>query len=295
MLLRSNRAPDFFYIDWWLLNYCNYNCSYCADILKSGSINLPDIDHCIDIVKTINQHAKSIKKKTYFQIVGGEITQWPFLKDLLREIKTYDGELTIKSNASCSLIEWKNILSYVDTINMEYHPEFTGESHFLLQISAAAKLDKKCHIFFNMTPEHWDKSQHFFNKIESLFPDLPLHKKILFENPVINTEVKPYNKEQLIELKTNNNSLIFYEDNKETYTDYNKLVLEGKNNFFNRKCNIGIEQIIVDAWGRIARGHCRNGGHIGRLGKGIKFSTEPTICGRATCNNGFDIQATKFV
>lgn len=246
------------------------------------------------MVKLISDHAKQNKKKTKYNIVGGEITQWPFTLDLLQEIKLYDGVITIRTNGSCGLTDWKKIIEFTDTINLEYHPEFTGESHFLLQISAALKMQKKCHVVFNMTPEEWAKAESFFHKINSLYPELPLHKKILFEDPARNKKVKDYSEEQISKLKVTDGSLTLFENGEEIPTDYNNLLLENKNIFYGKKCNIGIEQLIIDAWGRVARGHCRNGGHIGRLGKGIAFSTESTLCHQSSCSNAFDIQATKF-
>lgn len=246
------------------------------------------------MVRLISDYAKQNKKKTNFNIVGGEITQWPFTKDLLQEIKYYEGFVTIRSNGSCSLNDWKDIIHFTDSINLEYHPEFTSESHFLLQVSASLKMEKICHIVLNMVPEEWDKSENFYNKIQNLYPTIPIHKKILFNDPAVNKEIKSYSSTQLTKLKSTDGSLTFYENNTEELTDYNNLLLEEKNIFFGKSCNIGIEQLIIDAWGRVARGHCRNGGHIGRLGKGITFSTEPTLCHQTSCRNAFDIQATKF-
>lgn len=294
MLLKSNRNPNHFYVDWWLLNHCNYNCSYCADILKNKSIKLPNIEHCLSMIRLIHDHTKQIKKIPFYTIVGGEITQWPFTVDLLKEIKSLGGMTTIRSNASCGLKEWTELITYTDSINLEYHPEFTGESHFLLQISAALKMQKKCHVVLNMVPEEWNKSENFFDKIQSLYPDLPIHKKILFEDPVDNKEIKNYTDDQITDLKVSDGSLTLKDGETTVSTDYNNLLLESKNIFYGMKCNIGIEQIIIDAWGRVAKGHCRNGGHIGRLGKGIVFATEPTICHKSSCGNAFDIQATKF-
>lgn len=294
MLLKSNRDPNYFYVDWWLLNHCNFNCSYCADIIKNGSIDLPNINHCLDMVKLICDYAKQINKKTSFSIVGGEITQWPFTKDLLQEIKYHDGIVTIRSNASCGSRDWRELIDHTDVINLEYHPESTGESHFILQLSTSLKMKKECHVILNMLPTDWEKSENFYEKLKSLYPELSIHKKILFEDPAINTEMKSYSDEQIEDLKSNDESLTFYINNIEELTDYNNLLLEEKNIFFEKSCNIGIEQIIIDAWGRVAKGHCRNGGYIGRLGKGISFPTEPTICQQSSCRNAFDIHATKF-
>lgn len=294
MHLRSIRDPSYFYIDWWLHNHCNYSCSYCPDLIKNKSIPLPDINQCIEIVDQINQHASNLGKKCFFNIVGGEVTTWPLFIDLARHIKIKESKVSLRTNASCELIQWTALQKNIDSINFEYHPEFTGQSHFLLMVSESMKQQKEVYIVFNMMADDWDKSESFLNKVKTLWPDINVSKKILFNDPAINKEMQNYTDDQLDNLITDNGPLIYKVDNVIEHTNYNKLIIEGKNKFFNCKCNIGVEQIIIDAWGRVAKGHCRAGGHIGRLGKGIKFDNTHTICPFESCRNAFDILATKF-
>lgn len=294
MRLRSTRDNSFFYIDWWLHNHCNYSCSYCPDIIKNKSILLPDIDHCINVVSQINDHAKTINKKCFFNIVGGEVTEYKLFKDLVQEIKRLDGVVSLRTNASCELSLWREILNSIDSVNFEYHPEFTGHSHFLLVVAETIKKQKKVHIVFNMMPERWSETLAFIKTITDLWPHINIHKKLLFDDPAINKKVQNYQDDQLESLNSEDGPLIYEEDSKIIYTNYNSLVLSEKNKFYNNKCSIGVEQIIIDAWGRIAKGHCRAGGHIGRLGKTIKFDSLQTICPHDSCRNAFDIQATKF-
>jgi organic radical activating enzyme len=295
MKLRSTRSKDFFYVDWWLLNHCNYNCSYCADLIKNGSIDLPDIDYCKKIVDEISRYARAQKKTCDFKLVGGEVTTWPLLIELLEHIKSKDDRVSIRTNASSSFIEWNAILKYIDEASLEYHPEYASPSHFFLMIEIAKKKSINLNIIVNMMADRWESTMSLIRQIEEKWPDQLVNKKMLFDDPARNTSInKNYQKEQIIEFKKRTGPLIVFEDDEEIATDFNTLILEGKNQFFDRSCNIGIEQIIIDAWGRVAKGHCRNGGHIGTVKKGIKFPTKPTICQKESCNNGFDIHATKF-
>jgi sulfatase maturation enzyme AslB (radical SAM superfamily) len=295
MKLRSTRSKDFFYVDWWLLNHCNYNCSYCADLLKNGSIDLPDIDHCKRIVDEISLHARSNRKICDFKIVGGEVTTWPLLIELLEYINFKGNQVSIRTNASSSISKWSDIVKYIDGANLEFHPEYASPSHFFLMIEIAKKKSINLNIIVNMMADRWESTMMLIKQIEEKWPDQLVNKKMLFDDPARNTSInKNYQKEQIIQFKKKIGPLIVSEDNEEISTDFNTLILEGKNRFLNRSCNIGIEQIIIDAWGRVAKGHCRNGGHIGSITKGIKFPTEPTICQKESCNNGFDIHATKF-
>ena len=68
------------------MNHCNYNCSYCPDILKNGSIDLPNIIDCKAAVDQINSFAVTQGKRCYYYFTGGEVTQWPWLIDLVEHI-----------------------------------------------------------------------------------------------------------------------------------------------------------------------------------------------------------------
>lgn len=135
MRLTSTRPPDQFMVDWWLINHCSYHCSYCPDILRSGSIAQPDWHHCQNAVNIIQGHCQSLALTPHYHLTGGEVTQWPWLIDLLREIKSLGGHTRIRTNASMAVREWRQVLEHLDTVNLEYHPEFSNPAHFLLILS----------------------------------------------------------------------------------------------------------------------------------------------------------------
>lgn len=116
---------------------------------------------------------------------------------------------------------------------------------------------------------------------------------MLFQDPIRNTKPMDYDEEQKQALtKTQGNIIITSTDGLE-YTDYQTMILEKKNRFKTANCSIGIEQIIIDAWGVVRKGHCRQGGLIGHLGKTLVFDGQPVRCLKEDCSNGFDILATK--
>ena len=79
-----------------------------------------------------------------------------------------------------------------------------------------------------------------------------------------------------------------------SYTDYPTMVSDGANRFEGMRCSIGLEQLIVDAWGRVRRGHCGQGGSMGVIGGAIIWPTEALACRKPSCDNAFDILATKI-
>ena len=133
------------------------------------------------------------------------------------------------------------------------------------------------------------------DKIKNLYPDLSIQKKMLFSDPLEKTNPLPYTEPQIKQFENQSGDLIFYENGIPIRTDFQTLVIHGKNKFTRNHCYAGIEQLIIDAWGRVYRGHCRQGGKIGIVSKDIQFPIQPVICKKPSCDNGFDIQATKFV
>ena len=293
MQLRSIRDNRYFYIDWWLMNHCNYNCSYCPDIIKSGSIDLPNIEHCLNFVDQVNNFAKTLGKTCSYYFTGGEVTQWPWLVDLIKHIKSKNSNVCIRTNASMPITEWQRLLDTVDSINLEVHSEHTPISHFMLCLHAAKKKNVNVSITMSMLPDRWQELEDTITKIQKIWPDQHVHRKMLFEDPAINKQPMEYKLEHTVKLKSQHRDLIYIKDGETEFTDFQTLMLDGKNTFPGQQCMAGVEQLIIDAWGRIKRGHCGQGGLVGKLGIEFTGVQRPIICNAEACRNGFDIHATK--
>ena len=294
MQLKSTRGSEFFYVDWWLMNHCNYNCSYCPDIIKSGSIDLPNINHCKDFITEVERFAKQQQKTCSYYFTGGEVTQWPWLTELFQHIQPHRSRIGIRTNASMPVQAWSKLCEYLTYANLEIHSGHTQISHFMMCLNAAKKNDVAVNITVNMLPEQWQEIEELIKKIKTLWPNQSIHRKMLFEDPAINKVPLEYTPIQQIKLKRQSGELIITENGIEEFTDFQTLILEGKNKFAGHKCLAGIEQLIVDAWGRVKRGHCNQGGLIGKIGEEYVWRSEPVVCKAEACRNGFDINATKY-
>lgn len=275
------------------MNHCNYNCSYCPDILKNGSIDLPNIIDCKAAVDQINSFAKTQGKLCHYYFTGGEVTQWPWLIDLVQHIKQKNNYVRMRTNASMPITEWQQLISLVDSINIEVHSEHTSVSHFILCLHAAKKKNVDVNITMSMLPDRWQELEDVITKIQKIWPEQSVHRKMLFEDPAINKQPMVYQPAQQLKLKSQHGDLIYNNDSEEEFTNYQTLLLEGKNKFENQMCQAGIEQLIIDAWGRIKRGHCGQGGLVGKLGIEFTGVQSPVVCKAEACGNGFDIHATK--
>ncbi len=277
------------------MNHCNYNCSYCPDILKNGSIDLPNLSQCLQFVDQVNSFAGTLGKTCNYYFTGGEVTQWPWLVDLIEHIKTKNSYVRLRTNASMPITEWQRLLESVDSINIEVHSEHTLISHFMLCLHAAKKKNVDVSITVSMLPDRWQELEDTITKIKKIWPNQHVHRKMLFEDPAINKQPMEYKPEQTVKLKRQHGDLIYTTDTgEEEFSDFQTLMLEGKNTFPGQQCMAGVEQLIIDAWGRIKRGHCGQGGLIGKLGIEFTGVQVPVICKADACRNGFDINSTKF-
>ena len=135
-----------------------------------------------------------------------------------------------------------------------------------------------------------------YDRMQAKWPHIRVNKRMLFEDPVFNTTPRDYTTNQTMELKRQHGDIKITQGEQIEYTDYQTMVLEGKNVFKGYQCWAGLEQIVVDAWGRVYRGHCRQGGFMGNIkDKNIVWPTQSKTCALDICRNSFDILATKSI
>jgi len=293
--LRSLRDPNRFRVDWWLMNHCSLRCSYCADVIRNGTAPLPDITDCRHFLDQVDQHCRRQGFPSVdFSITGGEVTEWPMLGVLLGDIRQRGWTSSIRSNAEASIDLWLTILPSVAAVRLEFHPEYSNTAHFALVIGQILRAGVSCSVTVMMLPERWAELEEWMEQLRILYPDLAMDRRMLFQDPVVNTKPLAYSEPQLESLINQKGDLEFYQDGVILRTDFAALIVNDENRFRGDQCRVGLEQIVIDAWGRVYKGHCRQGGKIGQIGSGILWPIEAQVCDRPRCSNGFDINATKF-
>lgn len=293
MKLTSTRPPGVFWVDWWLMNHCSWQCSYCADIIRNGTIPTPALADCVKFLTDLNDHARAQGRRINISFTGGEVTEWPQLADLLDHAHKLDMITSIRTNAHCDLDLWQKITESVTHINMLFHPEHSQTSKFLLSLKTAADKSRSLRVTLNMLPDRFQELLDLEQTILNRWPSIPIDRHMLFEDTARNTKPQQYTQEQQ-ELMTHQWGDIVIEDQStKTYTDFQTLVLQKKNQFKGAECWAGLDQLIVDAWGKVFRSHCRQWGSLGHIGGEIRWPTAPMTCMKNQCANGFDILATK--
>jgi hypothetical protein len=176
---------------------------------------------------------------------------------------------------------------------MTFHPEHTQTSVYMLNLSRALEQEINVRCVFNMLPTRFEETEQLLSKIRDKYPSVSIERRMLFEDTAINHEPMQYTEPQQAMLVRQTGDIRVTYGSMISYTDYPTMIADKANRFEGYQCSIGQEQIIVDAWGRVARGHCRQGGHLGSIGAIINWPTTSVVCRRPSCDNAFDILATK--
>lgn len=295
-LVASTRPQNTFYVNWWLMNHCSWACSYCNETIRKGNIDLPYLLDCKRFIDDVVIFATAQNKTASIDFTGGEVTEWSDFGELLAYAHAQGCETQFRTNANLGLTDWKTLLSSTNRVLVEYHPEHTSIAHFLMAVSAAYDAGVSIIVNLNMLKDSWAVSEELYNKIEIKWPTIRITKRMLFEDPVFNTTPKDYTKEQTLQLKKQHGDIMITVGDDVEYTDYQTLVLEGKNAFKGYECRAGLEQIVVDAWGRVYKGHCRQNGFMGNIkDKNIVWPKQASVCALDHCRNSFDILSTKSI
>lgn len=221
---------------------------------------------------------------------GGEVTEWPQLAELLSQARARDQLTRIRTNGHAAHDLWNRVIEHCNSVEMVYHPEHAQPSVFMLNLTRALAQGVEVNCVFNMLPARFDETDRLARQIQERW-GVRVERRMLFEDPAINRRPVEYTPEQTVKLVRQWGDLQLNGE----YTDYQTLSMEGRNSFTNWECAVGMEQCIVDAWGRVARSHCRQGGHLGSIGGSIRWPTEPLVCRHDLCRNAFDILASKQI
>lgn len=276
------------------MNHNSRRASYEHELLHCGNIDLPYLKDCKRFIDQTTLFSSRLNKQVDVNFTGGEVTEWEDFSDLLAYCKNQNCRVRFITNATATMSTLTEVFKSTDSVIIEVHPEFSNIGHLLFALQTAVKSNLEILVNINMLPDYWNEMEDLYDKISQRHPTISLNKKIVFEDPVFNTTPKDYNEEQIIVLKEQQGNIKIEHGSDVSYTDFQTMIIEKTNRFRGYKCWAGVEQIILDAWGRVYRGHCRKNGFMGYL-KDLElfWYDTPMICQLESCVNGFDVQATK--
>jgi len=272
-------------IQWNFTNHCNFNCAYCPDTLKSGSITLPDPQVFVRAFDTIYTKFDSFQ----MSILGGEPTIYKGLDWALNNItKNQNKKISIDTNGSREVSWWKKYGELFDSVNISYHQHFLQIEHLFFVLETLKEKQVNTHIKLPITPKYWDDIIRVKTLLETKGYNCEL--QLLYKNFTKgNNQYYEYSEEQLN----------FYYKDKHVVEDQIKEQIEYKrvhrlNEYHGHMCWAGIDQFVIDKFGNVYRGWCNQGGELGNIYTDrVNWPNDPIMCRKQLCTNGFDLQARK--
>jgi MoaA/NifB/PqqE/SkfB family radical SAM enzyme len=301
----NKNSDEWFVVNWCLGNSCTYECTYCPDQLHDGSVPWPDIAMITGFIDKIKSHYKN--KKIYFEFTGGEVTVYRDFIDICKYCYEHDIKVGLISNGSRTIRWWEENKKYFDHVCLSFHPEFASPDHFL-SVVKTLHTSLKTHVNVMMHPDKFDLCVEVANRVVEIGnASLALQPLIIDFGHIIYDYTEDQhriinNQHEFTNRIKYNNSFEYYRgamrmhhyDNTTTVQAPHKFIAYSTNNWQGWECDIGLEQLIVDMDGNIARGWCKIGGHIGHISdKEISFPVSPIICTKTMCHCNFDIMSTK--
>lgn len=230
--------------------------------------------------------------EVFLEFLGGE----PTISRAVRSAIVYPVDPKFKyhitSNGSADLEWWAKAAPNLDLIMLAWH-YLADEAHFKSVVELLSKTHDRKHLVVtvNADPQFWDRAIDMYEWLNSNGYNGKI--KILFANHNKGNDryYRSYRPEQVV-FYCKENGLAVPDDpakyslsdmEAQLYTDYKSHL-----------CWAGVDQIVIDYFGYVYRGWCMVGSGYGNVfDKPIKLDTNPRVCTRVLCKNGFDQGAKK--
>jgi hypothetical protein len=143
------------YFTWFLVNWCNYSCSYCcADgaMVESYDKDTSNAKYKLTIVRL-----KQVKTDFEIYMFGGEPTLHPHFNEILKELSEipHCKAIEIDTNLSRSLSFFENLYkSDKVSISASYHPEYFSQA-YVDKCIALKDNSFDAHINLTDNPDDW--------------------------------------------------------------------------------------------------------------------------------------------
>lgn len=284
-IIKCTSRDSILRINWHILNWCNYRCSYCA-VKPSLTSDFKDLSQVSQNYKTMISRLGTIDKPFEVCLTGGEPTLHPNLNDLLERLTNLNNlkKVWFFTNLSRSVSFISTLKKYPKlSICASYHPEYYTDK-FIEKCKIL-----QCEVHISMLEKYKDQIKELLKIL--IENDIP-YKFTLLENTIdfketYSNEFKEMFKEELSE--TDNMIDIDLEYRNGTFENTNnfKLVLSNKNKFKGYTCVPESFQINLD---NIVRNVCTSE----VMGLSLKGISKTVICPKEKCVGGLTMYPKKL-
>jgi hypothetical protein len=222
-------------------------------------------------------------------LMGGEPTAFKGLDWAFDSItKAPNKYIVLDTNASKHIDWWEKYAGFLAYVVITYHLPSLELAHLISVLGILKDRNINFQIKLPVLPKYWDDVVYVKDKLESMgyASDIQLLYKNFTKG---NNEYYQYSEQQLNFYYKDKNVDDSQIEQQIEYKRINKL-----NDYYGHICWAGIDQLVIDKFGYIYRGWCSQGGEFGNVFTGIiNWPTDPILCQKHLCTNGFDLEARK--
>jgi organic radical activating enzyme len=313
--VEKSTKPEYKFIEWKIHNVCNYNCSFCGDTNKDGSLRWFDLDKYKEYADKLIEACGD--SPFWIQVTGGEPTLYPDLIPLLEYMKTKGAMLSLISNGSRTIRWWKEFQEkkLLDNLMLSYHGEQTDNYKHIAEVANLFHNDP-IEVICMITHVHGTlakayEAQDYLIKntgafmtvkamaikeydIYKLYTEEEMNR--LLSEIWIQGDLKSTKAKSLIPSgqKTHRIVKVTYNDETTEVISTQLLTKQQRNKFLNWDCDIGSFSINIDH-DAIYRGTCKQGERRTIYDDNIAFNNDFISCKLDKCTCGTDIISTKIL
>jgi len=306
----STQPKDHLNIGWATSNICNFKCRYCFPGSNEGDAPNPkNVDLIVNNITHLINHYRTTLDKKFFHltVLGGEPTVWKDFGNFLEKIKLVDGVyVSILSNGSRTLRWWREYGDLIDNLTLSLHASQADIDHSVQVADIMYSKGKKVTVQVLMDTDCWDLCVKAIDymKANSRYPWMIETKPVVHSTVNYTPEQTKYLTSSLKRYPTfpwllKNIRYLFnghirlyrsralYSDGSTALAKPSTYILSGNINFNGWSCDIGIESILVDQWGKI-NGSCGQqlfDANILDKDFAVKFNPNlgPVVCTMPSC------------
>lgn len=307
--IRTNRKYDM-HVVWEVSSTCNFDCWYCNPRHHDNKIKGHDYDNVMDFFTDLCSKYNYV----YCDMVGGEPTLWPRLKDFMVN-KPKNMFVLVSTNGSRTLNWWEKNLKYLDGVCVSVHPDSSDPEHYFeLGKLLSQYPEKPLEMILLVYDEVKDKVLDLYRRLEQTDWKINGRIKIIDNRHIENTEDNLETIRRSTESPDVNKALEegffirnenFYKIGRETeiYVDDRLISMQdaylmphrGQTNFKGWKCSAGRNSLYIWSDGSIYRGSCKNGDIIGNINIDTSLNIEPWVtCEKLKCFCMDEVLLEKF-
>ena len=153
----GDRNYEMLHFGWFLVDWCNYKCSYCSTAESMRETYSKSDSH--SKYKLVLQRLARVETPYIIDLYGGEPTLHSEIKFIIEQLSSFDQcqRIVIRTNLSRSL-EFLLSLAVSDKVvfSASYHPEH-HTNDFITKCMALKSPNFHCLISMSDDPKHWDR------------------------------------------------------------------------------------------------------------------------------------------